>query len=126
MDGWVAVLPGLDPTTMGWKERGWYLPEAAADAFDRMGNAGPTLWVDGRVVGAWAQTADGELRTHLFEPLPTARAAEVEQRLAERRGDARRHPVHGAVPEPGLHRAGEGPRPAVAATHCPPRGRGPG
>ena len=77
------MLPGLDPTTMGWKERGWYLPEAAADAFDRMGNAGPTLWVDGRVVGAWAQTAEGELRTHLFEPLPTARAAEVEQRLAE-------------------------------------------
>ncbi len=23
---WVAVLPGLDPTTMGWKERSWYLP----------------------------------------------------------------------------------------------------
>ena len=83
VDGWVAVLPGLDPTTMGWKERGWYLPEAAADAFDRMGNAGPTLWVDGRVVGAWAQTAEGELRTHLFEPLPAARAAEVDERLAE-------------------------------------------
>ena len=22
---WVALLPGLDPTTMGWKERAWYL-----------------------------------------------------------------------------------------------------
>ena len=48
-----------------------------------MGNAGPTIWVDGRVVGAWAQTPDGELRTHLFEQLPTARAAEVERRLAD-------------------------------------------
>jgi hypothetical protein len=80
---WVALLPGLDPTTMGWKQRGWYLPQVAADAFDRMGNAGPTLWVDGRVVGAWAQTAEGELRTHLFEPLPAPRAAEVDERLAE-------------------------------------------
>ena len=23
---WVALLPGLDPTTMGWKQREWYLP----------------------------------------------------------------------------------------------------
>ena len=45
---------------MGWKLRDWYLPAAAADAFDRNGNAGPTLWVDGRVVGAWAQAPDGE------------------------------------------------------------------
>ncbi|MEI2697755.1 MAG: crosslink repair DNA glycosylase YcaQ family protein [Microthrixaceae bacterium] len=22
---WVALLPGLDPTTMGWKDRRWYL-----------------------------------------------------------------------------------------------------
>ena len=25
---WVALLPGLDPTTMGWKERDWYLGES--------------------------------------------------------------------------------------------------
>jgi hypothetical protein len=83
VDGWVAVLPGLDPTTMGWKERGWYLPAHAADAFDRMGNAGPTIWVDGRVVGVWAQTPEGELRTHLFERLPVDQVAAVEGRLAE-------------------------------------------
>ncbi len=23
---WAALLPGLDPTTMGWKDRDWYLP----------------------------------------------------------------------------------------------------
>ena len=60
---WVAVLPGLDPTTMGWKQRDWYLPEAAAEAFDSVGNGGPTLWVDGRIVGAWAQTRDGVIHT---------------------------------------------------------------
>ena len=49
---WVAVLPALDPATMGWKQRSWYLPEAAAEAFDSVGNGGPTIWVDGRIVGA--------------------------------------------------------------------------
>ena len=79
---WVAALPGLDPTTMGWKQRDWYLPPAAADAFDRNGNAGPTLWVDGRVVGAWAQHRDGRLLTHWFEPVPPQRRDELAERLA--------------------------------------------
>ena len=77
----MAALPGLDPTTMGWKERAWYLPERAADAFDRNGNAGPTLWVDGRVVGAWAQHKDGRLLTHWFEPVPPDRREELAERL---------------------------------------------
>jgi hypothetical protein len=80
---WVAVLPGLDPTTMGWKQRDWYLPAAAADAFDSVGNGGPTLWVDGRIVGAWAQTRDGEIHIHYFEPVPAARRAEIDARIAE-------------------------------------------
>ncbi|GAA1428944.1 winged helix DNA-binding domain-containing protein [Microlunatus lacustris] len=79
---WVAALPGLDPTTMGWKERAWYLPPAAGEAFDRNGNAGPTLWVDGRVVGAWAQTRDGRLLTHYFEPVPASRRDELAERLS--------------------------------------------
>ena len=79
---WVAALPSLDPTTMGWKQRGWYLPEAAADAFDRNGNAGATLWVDGRVVGAWAQRPDGRVGTHYFERVPAARRGELDERLA--------------------------------------------
>ncbi|MGZ4503407.1 MAG: winged helix DNA-binding domain-containing protein [Nocardioidaceae bacterium] len=78
---WVALLPSLDPTTMGWKERAWYLPDAAAEAFDRNGNAGPTIWVDGRVVGAWAQAADGEIRVHYFERVAAARRAEVDDRV---------------------------------------------
>lgn len=58
----VALLPGLDSTTMGWKQRSWYVDDAAATGiFDRNGNAGPTVWVDGRVVGAWTQRADGEI-----------------------------------------------------------------
>ena len=79
---WVAALPGLDPTTMGWKQRDWYLPAAAVDAFDRNGNAGPTLWVDGRVVGAWAQSRDGRLVTHFFEPVAAERRDALAERLA--------------------------------------------
>ena len=66
---WVALLPGLDPTTMGWKERGWYLGEHAPRLFDRNGNAGPTVWVNGRVVGAWGQRPDGEVVVGLLEPV---------------------------------------------------------
>ena len=79
----MALLPSLDPTVMGWKERGWYLPEAAADAFDTNGNAGPTVWVDGRVVGAWAQAGDGEILLHWFEDVGRRRRAQVAERAAE-------------------------------------------
>ncbi len=83
VEPWVALLPGLDPTTMGWKERGWYLPDACADTFDRMGNAGPTVWVDGRVVGGWGQAADGEIRTRYLVDVPADRRAEVARRAEE-------------------------------------------
>jgi hypothetical protein len=77
---WVALLPGLDPTTMGWKERGWYLPEACAATFDRMGNAGPTIWVDGQVVGGWVQAPDGALRTRYLVDVTDAQRAAVRRR----------------------------------------------
>ena len=58
---YAALLPGLDPTTMGWQDRGWFLGEHAKALFDTNGNAGPTLWWDGRVVGGWAQRRSGEV-----------------------------------------------------------------
>lgn len=79
---WLALLPSLDPTTMGWKQRGWYLPARARHAFDRMGNAGPTIWVDGRVVGVWSPSEAGEVRTHLFDDLPAETRAAIAQRAA--------------------------------------------
>ena len=80
---WVALLPGLDPTTMGWKQRAWYLPDDAVASFDRMGNAGPTIWADGRVVGVWDQSSDGGLRTHLFGPLDAEHRDLLARRLEE-------------------------------------------
>lgn len=64
---WAALLPSLDPTPMGWKERGWFLGPHEAPLFDRNGNIGPTVWVDGRIVGGWAQRPDGEIVTRLLE-----------------------------------------------------------
>lgn len=66
----VALLPGLDATTMGWKERSWYLSDAAsARTFDRWGNAGPTIWRNGEIVGGWAQREDGTVAIELYTAL---------------------------------------------------------
>lgn len=65
--GVVSLLPALDATTMGWKQRDWYLAEDLVPAlFDRNGNAGPTTWVDGRIVGGWGQRPDSTIVTRLL------------------------------------------------------------
>lgn len=73
---WVALLPGLDPTPMGWKERTWYLDaDVERRVFDRYGNAGPTIWANGRIVGGWVQRPDGSLALDVQRPLSaTARS----------------------------------------------------
>jgi Winged helix DNA-binding domain len=90
-----ALLPTLDPTTMGWKERDWYLGPHAAILFDSNGNAGPTVWWDGRVVGGWSQRRDGEIVFRLLEDVgrEAVRAVEAEaERVAEWLGDKRFSP----------------------------------
>jgi hypothetical protein len=52
---WVALLPLLDSTVMGWRRREFYLGGHGPQLFDTSGNAGTTAWVDGGLVGAWAQ-----------------------------------------------------------------------
>ena len=64
---WGALLPALDPTVMGWTAQEWYLGDHRPALFDRSGNAGPTIWWNGRVVGGWAQRASGEIVTRLLE-----------------------------------------------------------
>lgn len=60
---WVALLPALDPTTMGWRDRAFYLdPEHTPYLFDRAGNAGTTVWMNGRIVGCWVQDDDERVR----------------------------------------------------------------
>lgn len=64
VEPWAALLPTLDPTVMGWKERAFYLdPADTPYLFDSNGNAGNTAWWDGRIVGCWVQ--DDDARVHL-------------------------------------------------------------
>jgi hypothetical protein len=65
-DPWVALLPALDPTIMGWKHRDFYLGPHREQLFDINGNAGPTVWSDGQVVGGWAQLDSGEVVVNLL------------------------------------------------------------
>jgi hypothetical protein len=79
---WAALLPALDPTPMGWKERAWFLGEHQGPLFDRSGNIGPTVWADGRIVGGWAQRPDGEVVVELLEDVGGDHRALIEAEAA--------------------------------------------
>lgn len=92
VDPWAALLPPLDPTTMGWFERDWYLGPYKAQLVDTNGNAGATVWWDGRIVGGWRQRESGEVELQLLEDAGSEarRALEHEaQRLTEWLGGTR-------------------------------------
>jgi Winged helix DNA-binding domain len=79
VEPWAALLPPLDPTTMGWRERGWYLGDYKAQLFDTSGNAGPTIWWDGRIVGGWRQSDAGEVVLQMLEDIGAEGRQAVEQ-----------------------------------------------
>jgi hypothetical protein len=83
-----ALLPALDPTPMGWKDRAWFLPGDPRPLYDAYGNIGPTVWWRGEVVGGWAVRGDGSIATHLLSDrgveaaeAVAAAAARLEPRL---------------------------------------------
>jgi Winged helix DNA-binding domain len=97
---WVALLPALDATTMGWAGRDWYLGPHRPRLFDTAGNAGPTIWVDGRIVGGWAQRRSGEVVPELLEDVGTEFRHRIEAEAARLEawiGPAR---VTGSFPTP--------------------------
>lgn len=83
---WTALLPALDPTVMGWSDRGWFLGGHERALFDRSGNAGPTVWLDGRVVGGWAQRRDGEIAVRLLDDIGADASALVRAEASRLRG----------------------------------------
>ncbi len=73
VEPWAALLPVLDPATMGWRHRDWYLDPAHVPwLFDTNGNGGTTAWWNGRVVGCWVQDAAGIVRVIPSEELDAA------------------------------------------------------
>jgi hypothetical protein len=79
---WIALLPALDTTTMAWADRNFYLGAHRTALFDRNGNAGPAIWLDGRIVGGWAQRATGEVVTRLFEDVGKERTRGIADEAA--------------------------------------------
>jgi hypothetical protein len=61
-----TLLPALDPTPIGWKHRDWMFGIDQRAVFDGAGNVGPTVWWNGEVIGSWAVTAAGVLRTRIL------------------------------------------------------------
>jgi len=80
---WAALLPALDPTTMGWKDRAFHLGKHVNQSFDRNGNGGPTAWWNGRIVGVWCQRDDGSVEVVLAERVPAAARRALEAKAAE-------------------------------------------
>ncbi|MDQ4069801.1 MAG: winged helix DNA-binding domain-containing protein [Actinomycetota bacterium] len=82
VEPWAALLPSLDPTTMGWLERDWYLGPHRDQLFDRYGNAGATAWWDGRIVGGWRQTDAGEVVLQILDEIGAEGRRALEEEAA--------------------------------------------
>ena len=82
VEPWAALLPVLDPTVMGWKDRSFFLGPHGEALFDRNGNAGTTAWWDGRVVGCWVQDPDGVVHLDLLEEVDADGRAALEHEAA--------------------------------------------
>lgn len=81
-DPYVFLLPDLDPYIMGYSDRRRFLAdEHRVKVFDRAGNAVPTVWVNGRVVGAWGQRGDGSVVYGFFEPVGEDEQASLENEI---------------------------------------------
>lgn len=79
----LVLLPGLDSTSMGYRQRDFYLnPDYVSGLFDYAGNIGPTIWWDGRIVGVWAQRKDGELVSRWLESVPSEAESALQRELA--------------------------------------------
>jgi Winged helix DNA-binding domain len=82
VEPWAALLPPLDPTTMGWYERDWYLGPHREQLFDTAGNAGPTIWWDGRTVGGWRQDEAGAVVLQMLEDVGADALRAIENEAA--------------------------------------------
>lgn len=112
---WAALLPELDPATMGWHGRDWYLGEHRPHIFDTAGNGGNTAWWDGRIVGTWWQDANGAVELGLIEDVGRDARRELEREADRLTGWLAGTKVAGGYPTP-LMKQLVGGRQGAAAT----------
>lgn len=74
---------------MGWKRRDWFFGVPQHHVSDNRGNIGPTLWGDGEIIGSWAITSAGEVRTAVLADRGAAARSAVQDAAA--RLEARLH-----------------------------------
>ncbi len=90
--GWATLLPSLDPTVMGWKQREWYTGPHGAfghTLFDRNGNAGNAIMSNGVLVGTWGQrpatavggAKGGGVGFQLFQPVGKKLTAQIDHSI---------------------------------------------
>ncbi|MCL8250877.1 winged helix DNA-binding domain-containing protein, partial [Aeromicrobium fastidiosum] len=92
---WVALLPALDATPMGWKHRDFFLGDHGPALFDTTGNIAGTAWCDGRVVGGWVHLPGGQVAVRLLDDIGSEASAALAaraERLAATIGDVRLTP----------------------------------
>ena len=68
---------------MGWKHREWMFGIDQQAIFDQAGNIGPTVWGNGVIIGSWAITAAGELRTRVLVDRGSEAIAAVDSAAAK-------------------------------------------
>lgn len=79
---YVFLLPVLDPYIMGYHDRRRFLaPEHKTLVFDYAGNARPTVWAGGRVVGVWREEKMGRPVVSLFATLSVEEQALLEAQV---------------------------------------------
>ena len=98
---WGALLPTLDPTTMGWRGRNFFLDPAIAPAvYDAAGNGRPTAWWNGRVVGTWTQRSDGSVAVLPAVTLTRQAAATLRHHADELTGWLDGHVIRSSLQRP--------------------------
>src|SRR5262249_53509 len=76
-------LPVAPPGRGGWRSGGGSPGAPRPRLFDRNGNAGPTVWADGRVVGGWTQRSSGEVVVRLLDDVGRATSDAIDRAAAE-------------------------------------------
>jgi hypothetical protein len=107
-----ALLPALDPTPMGWKRRDWFFAIPQHHVFDDRGNIGPTLWWNGEIIGSWAVTSTGQIRTAVLADRGVAARHAVQDIAAQLEARLQGTAITSAIRTPLERKLAEGDRPA--------------